>query len=392
MLSLKNVSPNGPIAKMSEVMVDSTSVVLFETVELSGGKQLGLITLNVEKTLNSLSLEMVDLIHPQLARWERDDAIGLVMFQGAGDRAFCAGGDIQNLYHDMVAHPGGPCPYCEAFFEREYRLDYYLHNYSKPTIVWAHGVVMGGGLGIASACDFRIGTEKTRIAMPEITIGLIPDAGATWSFMQMDEHWAYFLAWTGAAINGADALRVKLVNALINHSDRQDFIDDLARADWGAPAQQVISNVIDKFEQKRQDFPASQIVNHEKIVKEVIAECLQSDNPVATLIRNMSQLSGDSWLEKAAATFSHGAPTTAEIIYRQFQLAKTMSQKEMFQMELTLAVQCSRHPDFAEGVRALLIDKDNQPSWEYAVMGEVPASWIDEHFENPWGNHPMADL
>ena len=105
MLSLKNVSPNGPIAKMSEVMVDSTSVVLFETVELSGGKQLGLITLNVEKTLNSLSLEMVDLIHPQLARWERDEAIGLVMFQGAGDRAFCAGGDIQNLYHDMAAHP-----------------------------------------------------------------------------------------------------------------------------------------------------------------------------------------------------------------------------------------------------------------------------------------------
>lgn len=373
-------------------MVDSAPVVLFETIELSNSKKMGLITLNVEKTLNSLSLEMVDLIHPMLAQWEADDAIILVMFQGAGDRAFCAGGDIQNLYHDMIQHPGGPCPYCESFFEREYRLDYYLHNYSKPTIVWAHGVVMGGGLGIASACDFRIGTEKTRIAMPEITIGLIPDAGATWSFSQMDEHWAYFLAWTGVNINGADAHRVKLVNALVNHQYRQEFIVSLSEANWGEPASNVIGELIEQFENKSQDFPDSQLAVHEKIVKEVMADCLSSDNPVATLVGNMSQFSGDSWLEKAAATFSHGAPTTAHIIHQQFQRAKNMNQKEMFQMELTLAVQCSRHPDFAEGVRALLIDKDNQPSWEYAVMGEVPSSWIDEHFTTPWEIHPMADI
>ncbi|MGK0463502.1 MAG: enoyl-CoA hydratase/carnithine racemase, partial [Candidatus Azotimanducaceae bacterium] len=155
-----------------------SDVVLFETRALTDGKQVAVVTLNAPKTLNSLSLEMIDLMLPQLIAWQDDPQIALVLFLSEGDRAFSAGGDIQNLYHDMVEHPGGPCPYCDAFFEREYRLDYLIQTYSKPTVVWGHGIVMGGGLGVMSACSHRVGTETTRIAMPEITIGLFPDAGA----------------------------------------------------------------------------------------------------------------------------------------------------------------------------------------------------------------------
>ena len=156
-----------------------TAPVLFEELTCGNGKVVAMATLNVEKTLNSLSLEMIDLLTAQLVEWQSDDRISVVLFQGAGDRAFCAGGDIQALYQSMVEHPGGPNPYAEAFFEREYRLDYLIHTYSKPVMVWGHGIVMGGGLGIFGGCSHRVATEKSRIALPEITIGLFPDAGAS---------------------------------------------------------------------------------------------------------------------------------------------------------------------------------------------------------------------
>ena len=191
-----------------------SDVVLFETKSLKDGRQLGVVTLNAPKTLNSLSLDMIDLMLPQLIKWQDDPQIVLVLFLSAGDRAFSAGGDIQNLYHDMVEHPEGPCPYSDAFFEREYRLDYLIQTYDKPTVVWGQGIAMGGGLGVLTACSHKIGTETMRIAMPEITIGLFPDAGATYALSRMPEHYAYFLAWTGANVNGEDARRVGLIDYL----------------------------------------------------------------------------------------------------------------------------------------------------------------------------------
>jgi enoyl-CoA hydratase/carnithine racemase len=367
------------------------SEVLFRTEPLASGGQAGIATLNVEKTLNSLTLNMVDLLSAQLAEWEADPAIAFVWFEGAGDRAFCAGGDIQNLYHDMVKHPGGPCPYCEEFFEREYRLDYQLHTFAKPTIVWGHGVVMGGGLGIASACRYRIGTEKTRIAMPEITIGLIPDAGATWSFMQMPKYFAYFLALTGAQINGEDAKLVGLVNQLIGHEHREAVLNGLLAKVSLSEADAGIASVLSSFDGNG-EFPPSQLQSKESEIRTVMTEVLEAENPVENFVSVLDRLSGDAWLEKAAATFRHGAPTTAQLIVGQFMRAETMNLKEMLMQELTLASQCSRHPDFAEGVRALLIDKDGQPKWQQAELGGVPDGWIEAHFQAPWGQHPLADL
>lgn len=367
------------------------SEVLFRKEPLSKGGFAGIATLNVEKTLNSLTLNMVDLLTSQLSEWEADPEVTFVWFEGAGDRAFCAGGDIQNLYHDMIEHPGGPCPYCEAFFEREYRLDYLIHTYSKPTISWGHGIVMGGGLGIASACQYRVGTEKTRIAMPEITIGLIPDAGATWSFVQMPEHFANFLALTGAQINGADALKVGLVNHLIRHEHRSTILDTLLQQVDAADAAAGIATVLKAYKGQG-EFSASQLETHETLIKEVMTQCLATDNPVESFVHELTKFEDDPWLAKAAKTFLSGAPTTAQIIVEQFRRAKTMTLKEMLIQELTLATQCSRHPDFAEGVRALLIDKDGKPKWRHSVMGGVPEEWLDAHFVSPWDEHPLGNL
>ncbi len=376
--------------------MSSVDEVLFSELALAGGKSIGVATLNVEKTLNSLNLNMVDLLTTQLKSWADDDHILMVMFEGAGDRAFCAGGDIQSLYRDMLANPKGPCRYCEDFFEREYRLDYLIRTYPKPTLVWAHGIVMGGGLGIASACSHRIGTEKTRIAMPEITIGLIPDAGATASFSAMPAHFAYFLAWTGANINGKDAHLVGLVDYLIPSDTKSTLLAALQDVDWsdqpGKDLDKYLSSrATDTLTNKGEEV-FSQLEKHEELIRRVLEQCLKSDEPVATFVSHLPEFSVDPWLEKAAATFAAGSPTTAQIIAEQFARARQMNVKEMFMQELTLAVQCSRHPDFVEGVRALLIDKDNQPNWHYAVMGQVPADWIEAHFELPWDEHPMADM
>ncbi len=364
--------------------------VLFRTEPLEHGGLVGVVTLSVEKTLNSLTLNMVDLLLAQLVDWESDPDIVFVWFEGAG-RAFCAGGDIQALYHDMVANPGGPCPYCEDFFSREYRLDYLIHTYQKPTFVFAHGIVMGGGLGMASACDFRLGTEKTRIAMPEITIGLIPDAGATYSFMQMPETIAHFLALTGGQINGEDALAVGFVNHLVPSERKEELFSRLTNKVKASSAKEDISLAIERCVD-RTDFPASNLEQHEALIEDVMAKSLASENPIMTLLDLAEQLAQDPWLEKAAATLKSGAPATAQIILEQFARAKTMTLKQMLMQELTLASQCSRHPDFAEGVRALLIDKDGSPAWQQPRMGEVPQDWIDAHFVDPWAKHPLADL
>ncbi|MYG11605.1 MAG: enoyl-CoA hydratase/isomerase family protein, partial [Gammaproteobacteria bacterium] len=160
---------------------ESASVVLREH-EAGGGQIVAEAHLNVQKTLNSLSVEMTQIITPALKAWGADERIAAIVFTGAGDRAFCAGGDIQALYHAMVRnHAAGHTvdSYPFEFFENEYRMDYLIHTCPKPVVSVGHGVVMGGGLGIFSASRFRVVTETSRIAYPEVTIGLFPDAGGT---------------------------------------------------------------------------------------------------------------------------------------------------------------------------------------------------------------------
>jgi len=212
------------------------SPVLFEEIPCQNGKVIAVSTLNVEKTLNSLSLEMIDLLFLQLVQWREDDRVAFVVFQGAGDKAFCAGGDVQALYRSMVDHPGGPNPYAEAFFEREYRLDYLVHTYQKPLIAWGHGIVMGGGLGIFGGCSHRIGTEQSRIALPEITIGLFPDAGASVFLEKMPSHLSHFMGLTGCQINAQDALMVGLADHLVANSEKAAVLSALTEQDWGDTA------------------------------------------------------------------------------------------------------------------------------------------------------------
>jgi enoyl-CoA hydratase/carnithine racemase len=318
-----------------------------------------------------------------------------VALMGAGERAFCAGGDVRSLREAILTHRGaGPAPMAEAFFSSEYRLDYRIHTYVKPILAWGSGIVMGGGLGLLAGASHRVVTETSRIAMPEIAIGLYPDVGASWFLQRMPRRTGLFLALTAAPLNGPDALEVGLADFFLNGSDAGAVLERLTSVEW------TDSNRINhgKLSQTLREWspradatrPPSNIRRHADVIDRVV----QGENleEIAGQIDGLRSEQG--WLGKAAAARAAGSPTSEALIWEIWRRARHMSLAEAFRMELVVSVQCCAHPDFPEGVRALLIDKDNAPRWTPASLSEVSAEWVDEHFRSPWANqaNPLDDL
>ena len=362
------------------------SVVLFEEIPAGNGKKVAVATLNAEKALNSLSLEMVRLLHPQLDQWSADESIACVVLQGAGDKALCAGGDIVQLYHGMKDGTDYP----QTFFAEEYRLDYAIHTYSKPFLVWGNGVVMGGGLGLMSGGSHRIVTENTRMAMPEVTIGLYPDVGGTWFLNHAPGRSGLFLGLTGASINAADAIYVGLADSFISHDQRQSVIDALAAVAWADNAHEQMSDVVARFEAGSAEArPVGQVEPHFEHIQQVTA-----GDSLPAIVETITAYEGeDKWLSRAAQGLASGCPTTIYLVWEQLQRGKDLSLSEVFQMELIMSTNCALKGNFQEGVRALLIEKDRNPQFAPATLEAVSADYVEQHFTAPWqGEHPLAGL
>jgi enoyl-CoA hydratase/carnithine racemase len=350
------------------------------------------VTLNVAATLNSLTLQMVDLLQEKLDAWARDDGIAAVFIEGAGEKAFCAGGDVQALHQSAVATPGGPCEYAENFFAREYRMNYTLHNYAKPLVCWGHGIVMGGGLGVMAGCSHRVVTEKTRIAMPEVTIALFPDVGGTWFLNHMPGSAGQFLALTGASINAADAIYTGLADRFISSERKAEVLEQLLRQKWGrepAANHSLVRHVLRSFtEQSIGQCPGGQVEPH---LGSINTLC-DGDNVHEIIDNIVSRPTQDPWLAKAGESLAQGSPLAALWTSRQLRDMRLASLRECFQSEIRLVTNIVRHPEFAEGVRALLIDKDRNPHWQYCASRDVPAPVLDAFFTAPWDRNPLADL
>lgn len=375
---------------MTNSLSPDTSSVLFEELPSVNGKHVAVATLNAEKAMNSLSLEMVRLLHPQLEAWAQDDSIVCVVLQGAGDKAFCAGGDVVQLYQgakDRTAYP-------QTFFEEEYRLDYAIHTYPKPFLVWGNGVVMGGGLGLMSGASHRIVTENTYMAMPEVTIGLYPDVGGTWFLNHAPGKTGLFLGLTGAAINATDAIFVGLADSFISHEKRQSVIDALVAAPWSdndGDHQTQVAEVLKAFEEaSKAQLPAGQVEAHFEYIKQVTA-----GDDLSVIVEAVSGYQGDDkWLSKAAKGLTQGCPATVHLVWQQLQRGQGLSLRDVFQMELIMSVNCARIGNFQEGVRALLIDKDRNPTFIPPTLAEITDEFVQQHFEPPWGDetHPLENL
>jgi enoyl-CoA hydratase/carnithine racemase len=360
--------------------------VLLERLASGAGFAIGVATLNAPKSLNSLTAAMVDILLPQLRAWQDDASIACVVLRGSGERAFCAGGDVVELRNSALAGDNKAA----EFFEQEYRLDYLIHTYTKPIVVWGHGVVMGGGLGLLAGASHRVVTTETRLAMPEVTIGLYPDVGGSWFLNKMPGRSGLFLALTGAAINATDTLYLGLADHFLNHSQWDTFIHRLADTGWAQPAVHgaQLTRLLAALAADASGQPPAVVREHYDVIQQLTAGA-DLDEIVAAIT---AYAGDDKWLSGAARTLASGCPTTIRLVDEQLRRSLHMSLRECFQMELVLSANCMRFGNFAEGVRALLVDKDRSPRFEPATLEGVSDALVASHFAPPWPANPLHDL
>lgn len=364
------------------------SEILFEERPTRYGGCLGIATLNAPGSLNALSLAMITSLHAKLDAWADDMSVHAVWLQGAGDKAFCAGGDVVALYRAMTTSPGDEGEAAQAYFGAEYRLDHFLHHYPKPLVVWGDGVAMGGGLGLLAAADHRIVTDTSRLAMPEISIGLYPDVGASWFFQRMPRGVGLYLGVTGAQLNARDALELGLADRVIASEARQDVLKALENADYSHP-QQAVREVLRGFENRALAPEGAVMPRLDHL--QVLSDAADITQVVRRILDDPRE---DAWLAANRARLAAGCPATAHLVWRMLCRHRHGSLAETFRDELMLSVQCCRHTELAEGIRALLIDKDRAPQWAYTDVADVPANYIDGFFMPLWDaeTHPLADL
>ena len=373
-----------------------SACVRFEEIPTQHGPRLGFAQLNAEKSLNALAHEMIRLLDAQLRRWAADPNIACVILHGAGEKAFCAGGDIRSLYRLLKEHPGtAPNPAALTYFTDEYRLDCSIHRYPKPLLVWGSGIVLGGGLGLMAGASHRVVTETSRIAMPEVTIGLFPDVGASWFLQRMPIRLGLFMALTGVQINGRDAVVGGLADYFLRSTDRDALFARLPNAMWTTdPGENraVLSALLREFASEATGaMPASNFKAYET---EIQAFC--RGESVEEMVSRIVRYDGDEdWLKRASATLAAGSPTSAVLGFELQRRTRGLDLADAFRLELIVTLQCCARPDLAEGIRALLIDKDRNPHWQPRTMQEITPEWIDGHFAAPaWpdGRHPLANL
>ena len=369
------------------------SIVEFET--LGERSSVAVARLVREKSLNSLLLETVDQLYAKISSWLLDDSVKCIILDSGSPRAFCAGADIVALYRSITGAEKDKLHYADQFFLSEYRLDYALQMKNKPIIGWGGGIVMGGGLGLLSGCSHRIGSRSTRIAMPEITIGLFPDAGGTKFLSCMPDGLGWFLGLTGSQLPVGDALALDFLDVVVEESNKHEIFKAISELDWrkdALPNAALISRTLKDYEIKK-GLPTS-LMDYRMEISALINRCLLSDNFFTEFEKKLPLIDSDDWMSLGIQNYQKGSPTTARIFEQQMNRADNLDWAEVFRMELSIAYHCARDTDFSEGVRALLVDKDRNPNWRFSNPGQVPDDFIKRFFESPWeeDSHPLRDL
>jgi enoyl-CoA hydratase len=324
----------------------------------------GRITLNRPKALNALTLNMVREIAAALDRWETDPAVACVIITGTGGNAFCAGGDIRVLYN-----LGKAGRYAEqlCFWREEYRLNRRIKFYPKPYLALADGIVMGGGSGVSLHGTYVIAGENFTFAMPEVGIGFVPDVGATFFLPRLPSRAGIYLALTGARMTCGDALAFKVASTHVPSARHTGFIERVVR---GEAIEAAIAA-------EHAPPPASALFKE----SELIARCFAAETLPAILGNlELAARANSSFAHSTACAIRAKSPTSLAITLRQMQIGATMNIGEALQTEFRIASRIAKGNDYYEGVRAVIIDKDNRPHWTPATIESVPHADIDAYF------------
>ncbi|MBM7367302.1 enoyl-CoA hydratase/isomerase family protein [Gordonia hydrophobica] len=317
----------------------------------------GEIILDRPRALNALDQSMIDDMQSVLEAWGDDDAIELVLVTSASDRAFCAGGDIRAIRdHALAGEPDD----VHRYFAAEYRLNHLIAEYPKPYVALVDGAAMGGGLGISVHGEVRIVTENALIAMPETAIGFFPDVGATYFLPRLPQGVGMWLGLTGARIRGADALAVGLATHFVPSEQLGDVAEAIRN---GVPLREALAA---HREQPASDLPLRKI-----------AEYFDEANVVA-IVGGLRGAVGDAWAEEMLDLLSSASPTSLFVTAELIGAGITSSLAECLDRELSAAGRITAHPDFAEGVRAVLVDKDRNPAFSPATVEEIDPSVTEQ--------------
>ncbi|HYD78228.1 MAG TPA: enoyl-CoA hydratase/isomerase family protein [Paucimonas sp.] len=350
---------------------------------------IGHIILDRPKALNSLSLDMVRKLTRILLAWKDDAAIRAVVVRSSSDKAFCAGGDIRFFYDAGRATPQGGSALIEDFFTEEYTLNHLTHFYPKPYIAILDGIVMGGGMGIAQAgpaCQLRIVTERTKMAMPEVNIGLFPDVGGSHFLSRAPGQIGTYLGVTGEIIRAADALYAGLADLYLPAEQLAALLEFLKTSDAANP-RAAIRNFAAPFQS--QVDPASSALAAER---SAIDRHFAHDD-VRAIVASLAEDAG-AFAQKALAVMKTRSPIMMCVTLAQLRRGASMNVAECLRMERTMVRRNFEHGEILEGVRALVIDKDNAPKWSPATLEEVTPEMVERFFEPAWPDyaHPLREL
>jgi enoyl-CoA hydratase len=335
-----------------------------EAILVHQERGVGRLTLNRPEALHALTLDMCQIMTDALLGWRDDPAVELVLLDHTGPRGFCAGGDIR-----MLAESGaGDGDEARAFFHLEYQLNHLLMTYPKPVVALMDGVVMGGGVGIALPARYRVATERTTFAMPETGIGLFPDVGGGWHLPRLAGQTGYWLALTGARIKAADCLALGLATHHVESAKLEALKADLLAASGpDRIASCLMAQASDPGPSPLEPY------------RTVLDDCFSA--PSVEAVMDRLERDASDWAKAQHAALQTKSPQTLKVALRQLQTGAALTDfASNMVMEYRIGARVVQRHDFLEGVRAVIIDKDNTPKWSPATLEAVDEALLDAIF------------
>ena len=342
----------------------SSNLTCNEVVQFKKVNQVGCILLNRPKQLNALNLPMVKIMQEKLRECESDKDVRAIIVKGAGENAYCAGGDVKTIREQIL---NGNFQEAMEFFKEEYKLNYMIANCKKPYVAMINGITMGGGVGVSVHGRFRVATEKTLFAMPETAIGFFADVGGSYFLSRLKDHIGIFLVLTGNRLKGLDVKSTGIATHFLNSSKLANLEETLFKET--SLTESKLEEILNSFDEK-----VTAEFNTEKIAKFFAQENLED-------IYESLEKDGSEWSKQQLKLLNKMSPLSLKIAVKQLKLGETKSLKECLEMEYQLCQRFGKDSDFSEGVRVVLVDRGDKAKWKHTSFREIDEKTVDWFFE-----------